>query len=84
MLKQILDLFLIVLSSRNQFTFRRFRETYLLYIIMYKYILNKLAFIEPEFSDLSIILLTGTLLNESKPTKNFMFNEFQTPYGETV
>ena len=43
-------------------------------------VLNKLDFTEPEFSDFSIISPTETWLNESKPTEDLMFNEFQTPF----
>ena len=42
--------------------------------------LNKLDFIEPDFSDFSITSLTETWLNESKPTEDIIFNEFQTPF----
>ena len=45
-------------------------------------VLNKLDFIEPESSEFSIISLPETWLNESKPTKDLMFNEFQTPFRQ--
>ena len=43
-------------------------------------VLNKLDLIEAEFSDFSIISLTETWLNETKPTDDLVFNGFRTPF----
>ncbi|MCG8048840.1 MAG: reverse transcriptase domain-containing protein [Candidatus Thiodiazotropha endolucinida] len=43
-------------------------------------LLNKVGIIEPEFRHFDVISLTETWLNDSVPTEDLLFDDFQTPF----